>query len=191
LTQNDMIALAEQKQQISLIDTIQRAGIELQQRGSRWVASCPFHADRTPSFYIFDDSRFHCFGCQAHGDVLDFVQKYYGVDFKQALVHLGIDTGAYSQPVDYEAVKAAQRKRDLLKAFRQWEIGIADDLGLLIRSARNALSECIREPKDIEKHGRLYHDLAFWEHCLFDVVVDGNDDDKLKLYKKLNCESIF
>jgi len=38
---------------------------------------CPFHQDDTPSMVIYDDGHFHCFGCGAHGDVLDFVGRFY------------------------------------------------------------------------------------------------------------------
>ena len=47
---------------------------------------CPFHNENTPSFYIFTkDNRFHCFGCDAHGDSIDFVMKRDGVDFVTAV----------------------------------------------------------------------------------------------------------
>ncbi|MCD2324983.1 CHC2 zinc finger domain-containing protein [Sphingomonas sp. IC-56] len=50
---------------------------------------CPFHADRSPSFYVFaDGARWHCFGCGATGDVLDFVQRHYGVGMREAAERL-------------------------------------------------------------------------------------------------------
>lgn len=55
-----------------------------------WVACCPFHADRSPSFTIFDGGRrFYCFGCEATGDVLDFVQRLHGVSLFEAAQMLG------------------------------------------------------------------------------------------------------
>lgn len=42
---------------------------------------CPFHNENSPSFYIFPDNRFHCFGCQVGGTSIDFVMKRDGVDF--------------------------------------------------------------------------------------------------------------
>lgn len=59
--------------------------IKLRSAGKEWVACCPFHADRSPSFTIFDGGRrFHCFGCGASGDVLDFVQRAYAVPLLEA-----------------------------------------------------------------------------------------------------------
>lgn len=64
--------------------------VRLKPAGREWVACCPFHADRSPSFTIFHGGeRFHCFGCGASGDVLDFVQRAYGVDLIGAAAMLG------------------------------------------------------------------------------------------------------
>ena len=50
------------------------------------VGLCPFHDEKTPSFKISSDRRFfHCFGCDASGDVLDFAQRYHGVSYPNAV----------------------------------------------------------------------------------------------------------
>src|SRR5919202_1019762 len=46
-------------------------GIELKPSGVRLVGACPFHAERTPSFTIYADTSYYCFGCMATGDVID------------------------------------------------------------------------------------------------------------------------
>jgi len=58
-------------------------------RGTRHVACCPFHAEKTPSFYI-DDRKglFHCFGCGKGGDLIHFVQEIEQMDFPEALSFL-------------------------------------------------------------------------------------------------------
>lgn len=54
--------------------------------GSRKKGKCPFHREKTPSFYIDDNNGFfHCFGCGEGGDVISFVQKIKSCDFLQAL----------------------------------------------------------------------------------------------------------
>ena len=54
--------------------------------GDKISASCPFHNERTPSFYLYlKTNTFHCFGCQANGDVITFVQKFYGYSFREAI----------------------------------------------------------------------------------------------------------
>lgn len=60
--------------------------VRLRQSGNELIACCPFHADRTPSFTIYDSGRrYKCFGCGVGGDVLDFVQRAYGVAFTDAI----------------------------------------------------------------------------------------------------------
>ena len=53
---------------------------------------CPFHNEKTPSFKIYKNgTRYHCFGCGESGDVITFVMKYCGIDFKQALARINYD----------------------------------------------------------------------------------------------------
>ena len=60
--------------------------VGLRRAGRNHVGCCPFHEDKTPSLYVFSDSnRFHCFGCEAHGDAIDFVQMFDGCSFEEAL----------------------------------------------------------------------------------------------------------
>lgn len=50
---------------------------------------CPFHEDSTPSFHIYPDNGWHCFGCQAHGsNAIDYVMKLNKLDFKDAVNYL-------------------------------------------------------------------------------------------------------
>jgi len=66
------------------------ASVKLKRKGNEWVACCPFHADRTPSFTIFaGGQRYHCFGCGSGGDVLDYVQQARGVGLREAVELLG------------------------------------------------------------------------------------------------------
>lgn len=65
------------------------ATVKLTQAGREWKACCPLHNDRSPSFTIFDGgTRFHCFGCDAGGDVLDYVRQLHKVDLLEAAAML-------------------------------------------------------------------------------------------------------
>jgi DNA primase len=61
-----------------LLEIVERAGVRLKRSGShRWQALCPFHEERTPSFFVdVERQRFVCFGCKARGDVIDFVRLH-------------------------------------------------------------------------------------------------------------------
>lgn len=64
--------------------------VDLRKSGSRFYGLCPFHPDKkTPSFVVYSDNNtFHCFGCQVHGSIIDFVMKYHNLDIKGALEKL-------------------------------------------------------------------------------------------------------
>ncbi|MEO8285021.1 MAG: CHC2 zinc finger domain-containing protein [Chloroflexota bacterium] len=78
--------------------TVDVVAIELGQaptrRGSRLCFfGCPFHDDSDPSFVVYPDGHYHCFGCGAHGnDVFDFLRAVKGMNFHAACRHLGADT---------------------------------------------------------------------------------------------------
>lgn len=60
--------------------------VKLRRSGVTLVAHCPFHADRSPSFTVYPDTRtFYCFGCQTHGDVVSFLVKVENLTFPEAL----------------------------------------------------------------------------------------------------------
>ena len=48
--------------------------VRLARSGRQWKGCCPFHGEKTPSFYVYDD-HYHCFGCGAHGDAIGFVMQ--------------------------------------------------------------------------------------------------------------------
>lgn len=58
---------------------------QLRHNGSRFSGLCPFHEEKSPSFFIFPNNHYHCFGCQAHGDVIDFVMKTKSLSFVEAV----------------------------------------------------------------------------------------------------------
>lgn len=56
--------------------------------GGRLRACCPFHTEKTGSFFIFKDNKFRCFGCGEHGDAIDFIMKTSGYEFLDAVKYL-------------------------------------------------------------------------------------------------------
>ena len=66
--------------------------LKLQRIGKRYRGCCPFHEEKTPSFYLMPDKdrwRFYCFGCGARGDAIDWLRLTQQVSFKEARELLG------------------------------------------------------------------------------------------------------
>lgn len=97
--------------------------VKLLRCGNEWKACCPFHSERTPSFTIFaGGERFHCFGCGASGDVLDFVGKLHNVGLREAATMLGADT---MPRVDLPSLPSAPEKTEAIaEALAIWRAAI-------------------------------------------------------------------
>lgn len=68
--------------------------VDLKKAGKEYKARCPFHEERTPSFYVVPDKGFYnCFGCGENGDVFSFVMKKAGLDFVEAVKHVAARSG--------------------------------------------------------------------------------------------------
>ncbi len=66
----------------------------LKKSGANFTGRCCFHAERTPSFYLYpDEARYHCFGCGAHGDVISLVQDRDHLGFQEAVAQLAKEFG--------------------------------------------------------------------------------------------------
>ncbi len=107
------------KQKLDIVDEI-GAVVSLKKSGKAYKGLCPFHGERTPSFYVFpDNGTYHCFGCHEYGDIFTFVQKTQNLDFPEALALLaeraGVELGGYGayggEREGAESADSATRKR--------------------------------------------------------------------------------
>src|SRR5687768_3527691 len=108
------------------IDLVELVGerVKLSRSGKKWKGLCPFHAEKTPSFYVDSDLQlFHCFGCKKGGDVFAWVMETDAVDFRTALEGLAQRTGV---ELSRQAGKPDDSKRKL---------EIMEEAGLFFRDA--------------------------------------------------------
>jgi DNA primase len=81
------------KQKLDIVAEI-GAVVPLRKSGKAFKGICPFHGERTASFYVFPESgTWKCFGCNEGGDLFTFVEKQQGLDFHDALVYLAERAG--------------------------------------------------------------------------------------------------
>jgi DNA primase len=87
--------------------------VKLSRSGRNWKGCCPFHNEKTPSFYVYDNG-FHCFGCGASGDAISFAMQTQGLGFMEAVEQLAGEAGL-DVPKPTPAAAEAERHRHSLQ----------------------------------------------------------------------------
>ena len=91
------------KERLGIIDVVS-SYIKIEKAGANMRARCPFHNEKTPSFFISPSrNTYYCFGCGAKGDIFSFVEQFEGTDFKGALKTLAERAGVEITPVNKES----------------------------------------------------------------------------------------
>jgi DNA primase len=109
--------LDELRSRISLPGLISRR-VKLERRGREFAGLCPFHNEKTPSFYVVEDkSFFHCFGCGAHGDAIGFIMRADNLDFLEAVEKLAGEAGLAVPQATPEEREKARRQKTLLETL--------------------------------------------------------------------------
>ena len=111
------------RSRVNLVEIVQ-PHIALRRVGRRWQGLCPFHAEKTPSFYVNEElGLYKCFGCNASGDVITFVREIEHLDFAQAVEYLAARAGVamvYTDPGDNEERRRKRRLLDAVAAAVDW-----------------------------------------------------------------------
>ena len=99
------------KERLTIEDVV-GSYIKLEGAGKNLKAKCPFHNEKTPSFYVSPDrGSYYCFGCGAKGDIFSFVEQFEGLDFMGALKLLADKAGV---PLVFEKTETKSEKERLL-----------------------------------------------------------------------------
>lgn len=113
----------ELRDRINLSEIIGRS-VALKRAGREFRGCCPFHNEKSPSFYVNDDKQFyHCFGCGAHGDVIGFVMQNNNLSFVEAIESLAATAGmAVPQQTPQEIARSKTEKSlyNLLDDTTKW-----------------------------------------------------------------------
>jgi DNA primase len=109
--------LDELRGRVSLSGLVGRR-VKLVRRGREFGGLCPFHHEKTPSFYVVEDKNFfHCFGCGAHGDAIGFVMRADNLDFLEAVEKLAAEAGIAVPQATPEEREKARRQKTLLETL--------------------------------------------------------------------------
>lgn len=163
------------KERLDIVELI-GAYVPLQKAGRNWRAACPFHSERTPSFYVFPDSqRWHCFGaCAEGGDIFTFVMKREGWDFYTALEELARRAGVEltpRTPAQLQAEEASDRLRAaLVEAIRTYH-------HLLLHAPEAAVARTYLERRGLSaetvERFQLGYSLPGWESLRSHLTAQG------------------
>jgi DNA primase len=105
-------SLDEVKERADIVEVV-RAHTPLQRRGAEWTGRCPFHEERSPSFWVNPDTKlYYCFGCGAKGDLISFVCEAEGLDFAGAVELLADRFGVELQYDERDPQAAERRSRE-------------------------------------------------------------------------------
>ncbi len=95
---------------VDIVDIIDEQ-VPLKKGGQNYMACCPFHKEKSPSFTVSPSKQFyHCFGCGAHGSAIGFVMEYQGLAFVEAVEYLADRTGL-KVPKTHNPIEAAVSKQ--------------------------------------------------------------------------------
>jgi len=105
--------LQELRDRVDLVAVVQRR-VPLKKSGRDWKGLCPFHGEKTSSFYVVPDKKmFHCFGCGVSGDAIKFVMQMEGRSFRDAVEQLAGEAGVDLTPPDPEEARRSARRAAL------------------------------------------------------------------------------
>ncbi len=113
----------------TLLSALVAKTVKLTKAGREFKGCCPFHNEKTPSFYVNDDKAFyHCFGCSAHGDAIRWMTDQRGLPFMDAVKELAQAAGMELPAMDRQAVEKAERAKGLHEAMADAAAWFSDQL---------------------------------------------------------------
>lgn len=161
---------------VDIVDVIERR-VPLKKAGREWTACCPFHNERSPSFYVSPAKQFfHCFGCGVHGSAIKFLMDYDRLEFPDAVEELAQTVGL---TVPREGGREAAPREDKTDLYALLDAAAGWYEGELPRSS-DAQAYCKKRGLDAETIRRFR---LGWAPAGYDGVIKalGNTPRRMEL----------
>jgi DNA primase len=161
---------------VDIVDVIERR-VPLKKAGREWTACCPFHNERSPSFYVSPAKQFfHCFGCGVHGSAIKFLMDYDRLEFPDAVEELAQTVG---MTVPREGGRDAAPREDKTDLYALLDAAAGWYEGELPRNA-DAQAYCRKRGLDAETIRRFR---LGWAPAGYDGVIKslGNTPRRMEL----------
>ena len=163
------------------------------QVGRNGMVCCPFHDDKHPSMKV--DRRFHCFGCQADGDVIDFTARLFGLNKKEAALKLAEDFSVSYDAKGHDPSRRRPVRRKISEELRYRQAEqkcfrvLCDYLHLLERWEKEYAPQTPEEtwnPLFVEAYRKLLHTIQEYHPDVSKItddamIVEGMTDRKIRL----------
>ncbi|OGN08685.1 MAG: hypothetical protein A3C61_01390 [Candidatus Yanofskybacteria bacterium RIFCSPHIGHO2_02_FULL_39_10] len=190
------------KERLDITDIIS-SYIKVQKAGVNFKACCPFHNEKTPSFYISPERQiWHCFGCQKGGDMFSFVQELEGVEFPEALRVLAQRAGVKLDNFDptlrdaktalYEIIETASRFFE-----KQLSHSPAGKQALVYLRDRGLKEDTIKEfrlgfaPDDWHSLGNFLRNCGYSDQDIISSGLTIKRDGGADMYDRFRSRIIF
>lgn len=147
------------KERLNIVDVIS-SYIKLERSGSNFKSKCPFHNEKTPSFFVSPErDSYYCFGCGAKGDIFTFTEEFEGLDFRGALKVLAEKAGVELIPENPKLKDERERLFDVMNSaslFFERNLSVQND------EVREYLKKRGLQDKTIEEW-RIGYALPVWQ----------------------------
>ena len=170
-----MTAFDEIKEAVSLPQAVRFYGYD-PNRAS--FIRCPFHDEKTASLKVYEKD-FHCFGCGAHGDVIDFVARLFNLDPVASAKRLNEDFKLgmdLDRPPDTEQIRKHRKTQEARRRFESWRDQMLNQLDQAIRIA-NLAGYPVTDAEILAI--RYRETMEAWS----DILMHGSLDEQMQIFR--------
>ncbi len=186
----DQYFIDDLKNRADLVRIIQPYAQDLKKKGANWMACCPFHQEKTPSFSVNPSKGFYkCFGCGKGGTAFNFLMEMEGLNFPEAIKRVAEISGIMlPEPIDDQAYEQGKKKREERKQLSEQIIElnqIALEFWEAELQSKNPKAKAARKylekrgiSAEVQKEFRIGFSPDSWD-ALLNLLKEEGTDDKL------------